>query len=167
VRLLLLLLIVASNLSAYADSTPINLTLPKLSPTPKQSAAPDSNGISVMPDLYSLMPSTSVFTNQNQADAFYNAFKAFCIQSGFQDSYNAVRSNMNYLGYRDEEAVTSYLDDHTFISKTQLFVVVGLLNVVGSKSIGTSFKNPYFPSIRHSITIGVDNSRVGLIEMSF
>ena len=169
-RAFLIAILISLSVSAMADdAVPLDLPkpLPLVTTVQPKPTTYDTHGFEIMPDLYSALPPASVYQSQNQADAVNSAFKAACIQSGFQDSYNQFKNKFNYFGSQQEDSAINYLDRNTFISKNQIFIVAGLVNVASTKSVGTSFSDPFFPAIHHAIRIGVDNSSVTVIDYHF
>lgn len=88
------------------------------------------------------------------------AQEAFLIQSGIEQKFDQVKVVVTKSA---TETTTKAIDNNTPFKSKDVFFVAGTgYAIFVKKSITQKFKNPIFPTVMHTVTVGKGNGSLGL-----
>lgn len=100
--------------------------------------------------------------NPTYKTAAFKAQEAFFVQSGVTKQYGLITDFTSNVSHKVEGAVADTIDNHTPLSsKHVLFVVAVGYTALVKKEVTRSFKNPLFPIVTNTVSIGESHKSVG------
>jgi hypothetical protein len=108
------------------------------------------------------LPIFWAIANNNPAyrDACFKAQEAFFLQTGVTPTYNKLN---NYVTNKANKAISVIIDNNTPFSAKTVYTVIGTVYYVGvKKQLTRTFRNPFWPKIQHTVSIGQTSSSLDI-----